>query len=524
MIIYDKGVIMKRLVIAFLLIPFLVGVLNSETLTGRILDSGNLKGIPDVIITIQSIQKQIRSDQNGMFNFYDLETGNYSVYFHHSGYQSVTKEITIPFDGLWVISINRKSHKLEGISISDTRAKVRDTPVPYKNITNDEIQENLQGQDLPLILDEVPGLFSYSDSGSGSGYSYLKLRGFDQKRIGVMINGIPLNDPEDHRVYWVDMPDFAESIEDIQFQRGVGASRYGIASMGGSVNIETASAADDYSSKFDQLYFLTGSYNTRKMGFKYYSFLNDNLKLNIRLSRISSDGYRDNSDSELTSIYGSLNYLTERSVTDFNFYTGHEITHAAWNASWEEDLKKDHQHNPITYDNEIDDFEQPHFEIHNLYEINDRLQLKNTLFYIKGKGYYEQLKEGADLWEYGLADEEGTAETDIIRQKWVDKDQIGWINNLLIQHKQGELSLGTYLSYFQSEHWGEIDDFYSCPIPENFIHGQKYHHYEAVKKYLTAYLNENYQPLDKLNIMANLHWQYITYDFEQKEAGNSLPT
>ena len=515
---------MKKLLLFVLIICLLPVAMLAETLYGRVLDGSTLKGISDVRVSVAEENLQLVSDWDGMFSIKGLDPGTYTLYLHHIGFEQVSKEITLPQKMLFTVNLTRGTYNIDGISITETRAESRKTPVAQSSISNQQIRENLQGQDLPLILDEVPGLFAYSESGSGSGYSYMKIRGFDQKRIGVMINGIPLNDPEDHRVYWVNMPDFAESVQDIQFQRGVGASHYGIASFGGSLNIETTSSADEFSNRYDELYYLMGSYNTRKAGLKYNSSISDDLKLNIRLSKITSDGYRDKSASELTSLYTSLNYKTSRSITDFNFYTGHEVTQAAWYGSWEEDLKENHQHNPITYDNEIDDFEQPHLEIHNLFRINDTAQLKNTLFYIKGNGYYEKQVLGADLWEYGLADSADTFEADIIRQKWVDKDQFGLVSNLAIEHGKGELSLGTYLSNFTGKHWGEVEEIESEDTIEDFISGSKYYKYQSQKNYFTAYLNNNYQLTDNLNVMSNLHYQFITFDFEQLEAGNFADT
>ncbi|MCF7912527.1 MAG: TonB-dependent receptor [Candidatus Cloacimonetes bacterium] len=508
---------MKKSVLLLIILCILPLAVFAETMYGIVLDSSTLRGISDVEVSIAGESLQTTTDLTGMFKLNELSTGSYQVKFYHQGFTPVSQEIVIPQQQLISISMNRKAQNIDGISITETRAESRKTPVAQSSISNQQIRENLQGQDLPLILDEVPGLFAYSESGSGSGYSYLKMRGFNQKRIGVMINGIPLNDPEDHSVYWVNMPDFAESVQDIQFQRGVGASHYGIASFGGSLNIETTSSADEYSNRYDELYYMLGSYNTRKMGLKYNSALSENLKLNIRLSKITSDGYRDKSASELTSLYTSLNYKTDRSVTEFNFYTGHEITQAAWYASWEEDLAENHQHNPITYDNEIDDFEQLHLEIHNIFRLNDRMQLKNTAFYINGSGYYEKEDLGADLWEYGLAD---SGEVDLIRQKWVEKDQFGLVSNIELEHGNGDLSIGTYLSTFASDHWGEVDDISSDELVEDFVAGTDYYKYQAEKNYITAYINENYLLFDNLNLMANLHYQYITYDFEQKEAGN----
>lgn len=511
---------MKKLFLAVIIICFIPAILLGETLYGRVLDASTMRGISDVRITVGRENIQLVSDWEGMFSYKGLDPGIYTLYFHHIGFEQASQEVTIPQGMLFTVTLTRGTYNIDGISITETRAESRKTPVAQSSISHQQIRENLQGQDLPLILDDVPGLFAYSESGSGSGYSHMKIRGFDQKRIGVMINGIPLNDPEDHQVYWVDMPDFTESIQDIQFQRGVGASHYGIASFGGSINIETTSSADEFSNQYDELYLLKGSYNTSKYGLKYNSSLSKNLKLNIRLSKITSDGYRDKSASELTSLYTSLNYKTHRSITDINYYTGHEITQAAWYASWEEDLKENHQHNPITYDNEIDDFEQPHLEVRNIFRVNDDIQLKNTLFYIKGDGYYEKQVLGADLWEYGFADSADTNEADIIRQKWIDKAQTGLVSNLEIAHYKGELSLGTYLSHFLSDHWGVVEDISDEELIEDFIPGADYYRYQSQKNYFTAYMNENYNLTEKLNLMANLHYQFIAFDFEQKEAGN----
>ncbi|MDP8220412.1 MAG: carboxypeptidase-like regulatory domain-containing protein, partial [Candidatus Stygibacter frigidus] len=211
---------MRKLLLVFI-ICLLSAAILAETLYGRVLDGTTLKGIPDVKISVKEENQQLVSDWDGMFSMKGLYPGTYTLYFHHMGFEQISKKVTIPQQMLFTVTLTKGAYNIDGISITETRAESRKTPVAQSSISNQQIRENLQGQDLPLILDEVPGLFAYSESGSGSGYSYMKIRGFDQKRIGVMINGIPLNDPEDHRVYWVNMPDFAESVQDIQFQRGV---------------------------------------------------------------------------------------------------------------------------------------------------------------------------------------------------------------------------------------------------------------------------------------------------------------
>jgi len=505
---------MRKLILVILILFVSIYAAFADTLMGQILSGENEKPIPSVVVKIRDLNLFAYTDDEGKFFFKDLKPGEYSVSIERIGFQKIMA--VIPTSQPNVIYLKIKPSLIEGVSISATRAKERETPVTFTNLGKETIKEINYGQDIPMLMSEVPNVFSYSEAGNGFGYSHLKIRGFDQKHIGVMINGIPLNDPEDHQVYWVDMPDFAESTQDIQFQRGVGSSLYGVSTFGGSLNLQTNSpTAPNRTEIFSNF----GSYNTYKYGVKTnYEILKD-YKLNLRFSRIISDGYRDNSASELWSYFANLSRIGERSVTELNIYGGNELTHAAWYASWEGDLELTHQHNPITYDNEIDDFSQPHFELHHSYFLADNANVKNTLFYIRGKGYYEQYKEGPDLWEYGLATEPDSLESDLIRKKNVTKNHYGWISQINFKHKNGELTFGSYLSLFNSEHWGEIEKLIDFTLP-GFEKGFEYYKYTGDKSYITFFLNEMYSPVSNLNLMTNLYFQHINYKFEQHEAGN----
>ena len=499
---------MKSIMIIFLAVS--LGYLSA--VSGQVFDSETNNPVPGVIV--RSEIGIFYTDDEGKFVFEDLTEGK--LEFERIGYQKA--EILFSSSENLIIRIIPQAYVLEGIKVTETRAEYRETPVTFTNLNKDEIQEKNVGQDIPLLMNDIPNVFAYSESGSGVGYSYLKVRGFDQKRIGVMINGIPLNDPEDHQVYWVDMPDLAESMQDIQFQRGVGSSLYGISSFGGSMNIETS----DISSKNDiQVYSNAGSYKTYKLGVKLTKNIRKNYQLNLRFSKIKSEGYRDNSTSDLWSFYSGLSKKGKRSITELNFYGGTEKTHASWYASYEGYLEEDHQHNPIKYDNEIDDFSQPHLELHHRYYLTQNSDLVNTLFFIRGKGYYEQFKKDRDLWEYGLSDTEGAVESDLVRQKWVAKNQYGWISKFNLTHKKGELTLGSYISLFDSEHWGEVVSLETEGVDApGFYKGFEYHNYNGDKQYFTFYINEHFKPLPKLNLMANMYYQKINYEFAQNEAGN----
>lgn len=505
---------MRKLILVILILFVSITAAFADTLMGQILSKEKGEPIPSVVVKIKDLNLLTYTDDEGKFFFRDITPGEYSISIERIGYQKIM--VVIPTSQPNVISLKIQPSLIDGVCISATRAKERETPVTFTNLGKETIKEINYGQDIPMLMIEVPNVFSYSESGNGFGYSHLKIRGFDQKRIGVMINGIPLNDPEDHQVYWVNMPDFAESTSDIQFQRGVGSSLYGVSTFGGSLNLQTNNlSAPNRTEIFSNF----GSYNTYKYGVKTNYEILKNYKLNLRFSSINSDGYRNNSESELWSYFANLSRIGERSVTELNIYGGNELTHATWYASSESDLEVNHQNNPITYDNEIDDFSQPHFELHHNYFLSDNANLKNTLFYIRGKGYYEQYKEGRDLWEYGLADEPDALESDLIRQKWVTKNHYGWISQYNLHHQLGSLTLGSYLSLFDSEHWGEIKEIIGADTI-SYEKGQNYYNYTGDKQYITFYGNELFKPFNNLSLMLNLYFQHINYKFAQQEAGN----
>ncbi len=508
---------MKKIICVLIGIIAFSSLAFADQLTGRITDSQSGKPIDQVSVYVESINLSATSDANGNYVLNFIKPALFTFVFERIGYEKKVVEHN-PFDtSILNIQLIKKPQNISGMKVSATKAKDRETPITFTNLTQEQVLQNNFGQEIPMLLEDVPGVYAYSDAGGLVGNAHLKIRGFDQKRIGVMINGIPLNDPEDHNVYWVNMPDLAESTSDIQFQRGVGSSLYGISTFGGSLNMQTNFFAKENRT---EIFSALGSYNTYKAGIKTTQKFGK-YSTNIRFSKIASDGYRDNSASELWSVFTNLSRVGERSITEFNFYTGHELTHAAWEASGDWELEENHQHNPYTYDNYVDDFSQPHFELHNSYFLNEISDVKNSIFYIRGNGFYEQYKYDRNLWEHGLVSEESSEEADIIRQKWITKNHYGWVSQYNLHHEKGTFTAGTYLSLFDSDHWGEIReviDYENLGII--YESGQRYYNYTGEKQYLTAYVNEIFKPINNLSIMANLYFQHINYDFEQLESGN----
>ncbi len=504
----------KLLTLAMLLIG-IISVCSAKQLSGTVTDKTTGNPIENAIVSTE--QSTVTTDTKGHFI---IETSDNEINVKRMGYEEL--EVAVNSDYL-KIKLERKSVELSGVKVSTTRVKTETSPITITNIDQEEILEVSYGQDIPLLLDDVPNLHTYSEAGSALGYSHMKVRGFDERRIGIMVNGIPFNDPEDHSVYWVDMPDLAENVENIQFQKGVGNSQYGVSTFGGSLNLMTNSLNNPYLAEISSNY---GSFNTWKYSAKIAKDLGKGFISSLRFSQMASDGYRDNTASKMWSYFYNLSYIGKNSVTEFNTYGGNEVTHAAWYASPIAELNDNPQHNPKTYDNEIDDFSQPHYELHNRWRINDKLLWQNSAFYIRGKGFYEQLKDEDDLYYYSLSSDDNDSVADVVRQKWVKKQHYGLVSNLTWSHLMGEITFGTYLAKFDSDHWGEIKNVSNAvdadgnSLDVDYSVGQKYHQYKGNKDYITFYVNENFNLNESLSMVANLHYQGIKYTFEQEEVGN----
>jgi iron complex outermembrane receptor protein len=396
-----------------------------------------------------------------------------------------------------------------------------ETKMNLSNITHEELQLREPDLELPLLLQDLPGVFSYSDAGSGLGYTYLKIRGFDQRRVGVLFNGIPLNDPEDHQVWWVDMPDLAASVQDIQVQRGITNSIGGMTAIGGTVNIISADLTESPGGMFS---FNGGSYGFSRQMISYQTGkLGDHFSSSVRLTRQESNGYRDRSGYEGWGVFWSGQYQTDNTSTRVNIYTGNEVTHHAWDAVPVSLLQQNRKANLETYHNAVDDFRQPHYELHNTIFFNDNLSLTNRLYYIQGEGYYENYKEdqlAVDYYLDSLPDVEPDDELDLIRQKWVRKDHVGWVPGLeWNQGERGRLLVGGDWYTFHSNHWGDVlwAEGYT---PSDFTEQFKYHEYTGDKDAYSLYANQRYRIMGGLTATLDLHFQHKEYSFKQNEVGN----
>ena len=395
------------------------------------------------------------------------------------------------------------------------------TPVSFTNINKDEINKGNLGQDLPYIISMTPSVVTTSDAGAGIGYTGFRIRGSDPTRINVTINGIPLNDSESQGVWWVNMPDFSSSIDNIQIQRGVGTSTNGASSFGASVNLQT----NDIKTKAYAITSNTiGSFNTLKNNIEFGTgLLNNKFTLDGRVSKISSDGYIDRATSDLKSIYLEGTYLGNKSVLKALVFSGQELTYQAWNGVPLNYLDSNRTYNSYTYDNEVDNYQQTHYQLHYSKQISESTKLKLATHYTHGEGYYEQEKLNQAFSDYGLENiilsQDTIQSTDLIRRKWLNNDFGGITFSINKEIKNIDLILGGSYNKYSGQHYGNI------VWAEYSSNGAKDHLYywnKAEKYDQNIYLKANYKYSKNTNLYVDLQRRIVDYTFEGKEEDGSL--
>jgi len=374
-----------------------------------------------------------------------------------------------------------------------------------------ELQKINVGQDIPVLLNSTPSLIYTSDAGNGMGYTQFRIRGMDLTRINVTINGVPINDQESHGVWWVNMPDLASSINTIQVQRGVGSSSNGGQAFGASVNIETENIQSAPSA---QLSTSMGSFNSYKATAEFSTgLLDNNWGFSGRLSKAYSDGYIDRAFSDLKSFYFTAQHLTDKSSLRLTAFSGQEKTYQAWNGVSDDDLVNNRTANIYTYENQTDNYQQDHYQLHYSHMFSDKLTANGALHYTLGRGYYEEYKDQEALSAYGMDPVElGDTiirHSDIIRQRWLHNHFIGAIYSLKYEHGRSTLSFGGNYNQYFGDHFGEV-------IWARFASGSeindRYYENEAFKRNFNNYLKYSYSS-NGFFMQAEAQLRSVHYEF-----------
>lgn len=349
---------------------------------------------------------------------------------------------------------------LDEVIVQSIRVKYS-SPISHSNISKSEMSSRNLGQDLPVLLNFLPSVVTTSDAGAGIGYTGIRIRGVSPQSTNITINGIPFNDPESHGTYWVNLPDFVSSVESLQVQRGVGTSTNGSGAFGASINILTDAISE---SPYAQISNSVGSFNTLKHTVKFSSGkLNDSFELSGRLSKIDSDGYIDRAFSDLKSYFVQGAYNKGNTFIKALTFGGHEKTYQSWYGVSLEQLQENRRQNPYTYENEIDNYKQDHYQLHWNQKLNEKWSTNLGLNYTYGRGYFEQYREADSVDTYGGivdsdTDQNGnlTGTTDLIRRRWLDNNF--YVLNASTNYNSSKLNLmfNTSYSTYSGDHFGEV--------------------------------------------------------------------
>jgi len=520
-----------------------LGLLRSTTLFAQFILSGTVseaaggQPLQGAHVLLRDSYRQTITAADGSYNLNKLKAGTYEVTVSYLGFESVIKIIEINGPLHLDVALVRKTIMEDEVIIRSTRAGDR-TPVTYENISHENLAKRNMGQDMPVLVSLTPSMVTTSDAGNGVGYTAMRIRGTDMTRINVTLNGIPLNDAESHDVFWVDLPDVAASVENLQIQRGVGTSTNGASAFGASLNLQTSGLhADPYA----ELSCAYGSFKTLKNSATFGTgLLHKCLSFDGRFSKVKSDGYIDRASSYLKSWFISTGYYSRRTIVKFNLMSGNEKTYQAWDGIPSEILDTNRTYNGMGkytdayghekfYENETDNYQQDHYQLLFSHQLNDHLFANIALHYTKGKGYYEQYRDEDLLSDYGIRPPKipghyiisGSDSTflndslilnsDLIRRKNLDNDFYGSTYSLNYAEGQWKITFGGSWNNYDGRHFGTVIWARYAGDSEP---GHRYYESTGKKEDFNLFAKAGYDLSDGIHLFGDIQYRKIAHHID----------
>ncbi|MEI6347481.1 MAG: TonB-dependent receptor [Bacteroidota bacterium] len=470
------------------------------------------------------INNQLRTDvtnKNGQFVATSLPKGNYTIHVSFVGFESSEQTIELSSNQTIEIVLKRKSIIFEEVIVKATRANEK-TPTAFENINKDEIQKLNDARNITAVIDQSLSMVTTSDAGNGIGNVGYRLRGTDETRINVTIDGVPLNDPESQGAWFVNLPDFASSVDNVQIQRGVGTSSNGAAAFGGSMNFQTLKFQPNPYAQINEIY---GSYNTWKHNLNFGTgLINGHFAIDGRVSKITSDGFIDRATSDLSSIYLAGSYFGKKTMVKFLILSGKEKTYQSWDGVPSYILDTNRTYNGIGqytdengqtkyYNNETDNYTQSRYHLTFAHEFNSKLNITSALHYTRGFGYYEQYREDDSYSNYGVENQiikDSTLYTsDLIRRKYLDNYFYGLTISANYQPiEKLSITLGGAINKYEGNHFGQVEWMqYAVKLANEF----EYYRGTGDKRDANIYTKINYQLMKKLNLWVDCQYRNIDY-------------
>lgn len=414
---------------------------------------------------------------------------------------------------------------LEEVQIVSTRATAK-TPVAFTNVGKEQINKQNFGLDIPFLLTSTPSVLTTSDAGGGIGYTSIRVRGTDATRINITANGIPMNDAESHSIFWVNTPDIASSLEDMQIQRGAGTSTNGAGAFGASINMRTQGIPSKAYAEVAGSY---GSFNTHKETVKVGTgIINNHFAFDARVSNIQSDGYRDRATSDMKSYFLQGGFYEENTSIKLITFGGKEQTYHAWDGISKEMLKTNRRYNPNGevkddnenegkvigfYDDQMDNYRQTHYQLLVNHTFSPTWNMNVALHYTNGFGYYQEYKNGRKLVEYGLVpytiDGIEHKKSNLVRQKLVDSDFGGGVFSFNFKNNKLDAAIGGGFNYYKNDHYGKV--LWVKNYIGNLSAHHEYYRNTGRKTDGNIYAKANYDLGSGVNLYGDMQYRYIKY-------------
>jgi iron complex outermembrane recepter protein len=492
------------------------------SIEGKVFDTNDNRALAGANIVVLNSFKGTFTNSSGEFKLENLSKGKHQIKISFLGYQEMIKEVMLDSDKTIEVSLIPTAIMSEEIIVNATRASSRD-PLTHTNLSSSDIMPAYLNQDLPYLISLTPSVVVSSDAGAGVGYTSISIRGSDQSRINVTINGVPVNDSESHGVWWVNMPDLVSSSDNIQIQRGVGSSTNGAAAFGATINLQTTKHREK---AYAETYSSIGSFNTLRNTINLGTgLLNDNWSVDGRISRISSDGFVERATSDLQSYYFSGGYYGKKTILKLVTFSGKEKTYLAWNGIPSDSLETNRTFNPSGlyydengkikyYDNETDNYQQNHYQMHLSSNLIEGINTNLSLHYTNGKGYYEQYRVKDRLSRYNLdpvaLGDTVINRTDLIRRRWLDNDFYGFtwsVNVDKFEKVKGDIGGG--YNIYEGDHYGEI--IWGRYLNTDIRH--RYYDNSAEKTDFNIFGKVYYEIFKGMFLFGDMQFRKINYDF-----------
>ena len=513
---------MQKNYLLFIIIAILPIFINAQnTISGIVTNSEDNTPLAGAHVVLLNTEYSSITDDNGQYHIENLAPGKYKLSVSFIGFKTHKTVVNITKSIKYNVALQSSSIMGDEVIISAIRA-TDESPITYTIMDRAEIEKKNTGQDLPYLLNSIPSTVVSSDAGAGIGYTGLRIRGTDLTGINVTLNGVPVNDGESHSVYFVDLPDLASSINDVQVQRGVGTSTNGAASFGASINIKTGDNNPNPNAEISSSF---GSFNTYSNTLSFGSgLLNSKWNISGRLSSIKSDGYVDRASSNLKSAYLSGSYYGKKDILKAIVLLGNEKTYQSWYGVPKDSLKTNRTYNPAGeiydtegnfvgyYANQTDNYIQNYYQLHYAHQFSNQLNIVSTAFLTTGKGYYESYKNDESFSDYGFSDtiigNDTIRNTNLIQQKWLDNKYYGI--NLAANYTSGKLKLniGGGWSYYDGDHYGKIIWAQVATLGQ---YNRNWYFNTGTKSDVNLFAKANYKLNESINLYGDVQYRAIHY-------------